>query len=513
VRQILLNLASNAIKFTERGEVVLRVSVEDASAIHALVRCEITDTGIGISDEAQTRLFSSFMQADGSTTRRYGGTGLGLAISARLAVMMGGTMGVRSQVGHGSTFWVTCRFERGQAAPRQPVEPLPAQRVLVVDDNATNRAILFHQLSAWGMRVRETADGSAGLEALLAAARNGEGFDLALVDMQMPDMDGLTLGAAIRAEPALQSVRLVMLTSTIETRLSTRAHAVGFAAVLTKPVRQHQLYGCLAAASYAPAAAVESPQGARVEEWPQSEPAVAGLRQQRVLVAEDNHVNQRVASLTLKKLGYECAVVANGVEAVAAWETGAYAAILMDCQMPEMDGYAATGEIRRREAAGAHIPIVAMTAHAMQGDREKCLRAGMDDYVPKPIRTDELAAALGRALRQGGPPLDLSVVAGLRELADPGEPDPFPDIGRAFLENAERRVAAALSATNDAERSAQGHALSGMAGTIGATPLADLCTQLEHDAGDDPVDTHRLLLAVDHEYRRAKAAIEIQIRQ
>ncbi|MDZ4374791.1 MAG: response regulator, partial [Phenylobacterium sp.] len=356
MRQILLNMASNAIKFTGRGEVVLRVSVAELSATHVVVRCEIADTGIGISDEAQTRLFESFMQADGSTTRRYGGTGLGLAISARLAAMMDGTMGVQSQVGHGSTFWVTCRFERRRAAPQQPIEALPAQRVLVVDDNATNRAILFHQLSAWGMRVRETADGSAALETLLAAARNGEGFDLALVDMQMPDMDGLTLGAAIRAEPALQSVRLVMLTSTIETRLSTRAHVAGFAAVLTKPVRQQQLYGCLAAVSHAPAAGVESPQRARVEERPRSEPADAGLRRQRVLVAEDNHVNQRVASLTLKKLGYECAVVANGGEAVAAWETGAYAAILMDCQMPEMDGYAATVEIRRRETAGTHIP-------------------------------------------------------------------------------------------------------------------------------------------------------------
>lgn len=245
---------------------------------------------------------------------------------------------------------------------------------------------------------------------------------------------------------------------------------------------------------------------------PRSEPADAGLRRLRVLIAEDNHVNQRVASLTLKKLGYESVVVPNGVEAVAAWETGAYAAILMDCQMPEMDGYAATGEIRRREAADAHIPIIAMTAHAMQGDREKCLSAGMDDYVPKPIRTDELAVTLARALRQGGPPLDLSVVAGLRELAGPGEPDPFPDIGRAFLENAERRLAAALSATSDAERSAQGHALSGMAGTIGARPLAGLCTQLEHDAGGDPVDTHRLLLAVENEYRRVKAAVENQIR-
>jgi PAS domain S-box-containing protein len=510
VRQILLNLASNAIKFTETGEVVLHVSRAEDSITHVRIRCEIIDTGIGIPEEAQSRLFESFMQADGSTTRRYGGTGLGLAISTRLAAMMDGAVGVRSEVGQGSTFWVTFRFERRQPTPRQTLDPLPAQRVLIVDDNATNRAILFHQLSAWGMRVQAVAGGSAALELLLEASREGDGFDLALVDMQMPGMDGLTLGTAIRERAALATVKLVMLTSTVEARFSARAHAAGFAAVLTKPVRQQQLYGCLASASHPEASAVAS----RAPLSAQPVPLDSLLRRPRLLVAEDNHVNQRVASLTLRKLGFDSTVVANGLEALAAWETGAFAGILMDCQMPEMDGYAATMEIRRREAGGAHIPIVAMTAHAMQGDREKCLRAGMDDYVSKPMRGDDLAAALHRLLRAEEAPLDLSVVRDLRQLAEAGEPDPFPDIARAFLQNTDARLQMARTAGAGAVLAAQAHAIRGSAGTIGARPLAALCAQLEVEAeGGASSDVQRRLRAVEQEFRRVKAAVEAQLVQ
>ena len=231
-----------------------------------------------------------------------------------------------------------------------------------------------------------------------------------------------------------------------------------------------------------------------------------------MLVAEDNLVNQQVTSLTLRKLGYDCTVVANGKEAVAAWETGAYIAILMDCQMPEMDGYEAASAIRRREAAWQHIPIIAVTAHAMQGDREKCLLAGMDGYISKPMKSHELAAALGEALQASGGALDLGTVAKLRQLAEPGEPDPFPEIGRAFLQNADHRLEVARSATDGVVLGAQAHGLRGMAGTIGAGRLAELCAKLEQAvAGREPAGVRPQLAAAEQEYRRVRRAVEAQI--
>ena len=402
LRQILTNLMSNAVKFTERGEVVVRIEPANEAAGGTL-RFSVADTGIGIPSEAQERLFQSFTQADGSTTRKYGGTGLGLAICKKLVEMMGGQIGVTSSPGQGSRFWFTLALEPGSVGAtttglaHPSLHHLQGRRVLVVDDNATNRTILEQQLKACGIQSTSAADGPQALALLKAAKLNNTPFELAVLDMQMPDMDGLQVAAAIGADMDIAGTRLLLLTSL---GLQSRAQqAVGIAACLTKPVKQAHLYSCLARVLGAPATAPD----ARAERTPVSdrrlmnpEPPVSG----RILVAEDNQVNQMVTVLMLEKLGFQADIVTNGREAIEALARAPYAAILMDCQMPQMDGFEASREIRLREsrddAHAHHTPIIAMTANVMQGDRERCLTAGMDDYVSKPVKLEELSAALQR---------------------------------------------------------------------------------------------------------------------
>ncbi len=403
LRQVLVNLIGNAIKFTERGEVVIRVFKEAETDTQATLRFSVIDTGIGIPPEVQARLFQAFSQADSSTTRRYGGTGLGLAISKQIVAMMQGQIGVESEPGKGATFWFTAQF-------RKPVGPPPVARedynrdlfdlrVLVVDDNATNRQILRHQIVAWKMQKGSAAGGSEALKILRAAAAAGKAYDVALLDMQMPEMDGLTLAKAIKAEPAIASTRLIILTSLGHIMTQQELKAIGIDAYLVKPVKQSRLFDCLvdvvghtmadrvfvkAASPLAPL--VDSSQG-----------------KVRILLAEDNSVNQKVALAQFRKLGFSAEAVGNGLEAVQALDDIAYDIIFMDCQMPEMDGYEATQSIRKREHEAStsgrlksRVHIIAMTANAMQGDREKCLAAGMDDYVSKPVREADLRAAMER---------------------------------------------------------------------------------------------------------------------
>ncbi len=392
LRQILTNLLGNAIKFTDRGEVTLRIRRVEASSDAAMIRFEVQDTGIGIPAAEQQRLFHAFTQIDASTTRKYGGTGLGLAISRQLAELMGGQIGVQSEPGRGSTFWFTTRLQlEAESAPRPPKpeadRDLQALRVLIVDDNATNRTILEHQLDSWGMLNQSVPGGAEALERLRAAS-SAAPYDLAIVDMQMPGMDGLMLAHAIKNDPAISKTRLVLLTSTSQRGQSPETEAAGIAACLSKPVRQSQLYDTLAAVmSRASDTSVEI----TVPVAPARYSPVGGLR---VLVAEDNAVNQRVAVRMIEKLGYRADVVANGQEVLDAIERIPYPLVFMDCQMPEMDGYEATGLVRKREGSTRHTIIVAMTAGAMEGDRERCLEAGMDDYVSKPVRPDELEAVL-----------------------------------------------------------------------------------------------------------------------
>jgi two-component system sensor histidine kinase/response regulator len=404
LRQVLTNLIGNALKFTEAGEVIVRAAKESETETDVVIRFTVTDTGIGISEDAQSNVFLAFTQADGSTTRKYGGTGLGLAISKQLVELMGGEIGVNSVLGKGSTFWFTAGFEK--QVPQAPAIPtsvvsLENLRVLIVDDNATNRKILSHHLDSWRMIHEEADCGQRALELLRSALAQGKPYDLAILDLMMPGMDGFELARTIKSDPATAGVCLVLLTSLGQRGDSTRSREVGVAAYLTKPVRQSQLFNCLAGAVNQPTIGAERPAAAGAK------PALITrhtLRETRrvshklILLAEDNMVNQKVAVRQLQKLGYRADAVANGREALEALERIPYDLVLMDCQMPEMDGYEATAEIRRREGTTKHTPIVAMTANALQGDRDKCIAAGMDDYVSKPVKPEELAEVLARLL-------------------------------------------------------------------------------------------------------------------
>jgi len=397
LRQILINLLGNAVKFTEQGEVVVRVSKQSETPTHTAVRFEITDTGVGIAPEAQARLFQAFSQADGSTTRKYGGTGLGLAISKQLVLMMDGEIGVNSTPGSGATFWFTARFEKqaDSAAPAvADAHGLAGLRVLIVDDNAANRKILQHHMEAWKVAANSVASGREALEALRRAA-GASAYDLAILDMQMPEMDAIMLARAIKADPAIVATRLVILTSLGQVLDADGLKRAGVDACLLKPVKQSRLLDCMV--SIIAGASPQPPErvGAPVPEPP---------RHARILLAEDNPVNQLVALRQLEKLGYAADAVSNGLEALDAIQVSPYDIILMDCQMPEMDGYEATREIRIREQSSDQccnwklpVHIIAVTANAMEGDREKCLAAGMDDYLSKPIRLQELQAVLERS--------------------------------------------------------------------------------------------------------------------
>jgi PAS domain S-box-containing protein len=397
IRQVLVNLLSNAVKFTERGEVVMRAEQLAGTPDAVTVRFEVRDTGIGIPREAQPRLFTAFTQADGSTTRRYGGTGLGLAICKQLTNLMGGDIGFESTPGRGSTFWFIVTLKRSaRRAIRKVVESLERLRVLIVDDNATNREILMRQTLAWKMRPRAVRGGVEALAELSRAARAADPYDLILLDVQMPEMDGMAVARAIGSDPALCGVRIVVLTSLAHHPDESHYRELGISAYLAKPVKQSRLYDCVATAmSDRAEASANGIQPVRPA-GPSLEP-----RSVRVLMAEDNPVNQKVALRQLAKLGYSADAVASGSEVLSALDRAAYDVILMDCQMPEMDGYEATRHIRRREAIDPKRPrqyIVALTAHALAGDRKKCLDAGMDDYLSKPIRLEELAQALEKRL-------------------------------------------------------------------------------------------------------------------
>lgn len=401
LRQILTNLIGNAIKFTEQGEVVLQVALALDSHEHVIVRFDVSDTGVGVSREGMSRLFQSFSQADGSTTRKYGGTGLGLAICKRLVGLMGGEIGADSEAGKGSRFWFTVRLGKqvaGETVLDGPPAELRGLHVCVVDDNATNRTLLQHYTTAWGMRSESVEDGPHALDLLRASAAGGDPFDLVLIDMDMPGMDGLTLARAVRMDHAIQSIPMVLLASVGQRGDAKAAQEAGIAAYLTKPIRWSQLQECLGL--------IVRTACHRGDNAPKSGPPLitrhhlaerAARRQKRILVAEDNRINQIVIVRLLEKLGHRADVVVNGREAVAALhERSGYDLVFMDCQMPGMDGYAATVEIRKGEGAARHVPIVALTANAMKDDRDKCLDAGMDDYLSKPITIESLSASLER---------------------------------------------------------------------------------------------------------------------
>jgi signal transduction histidine kinase/DNA-binding response OmpR family regulator len=403
LRQVLLNLLGNAVKFTEQGEVVLEVTPEAADASQAKIRFSIRDTGVGISEPGQARLFKAFEQEDTSTTRRFGGTGLGLAISKRLTEMMQGTIGVSSVPGQGSVFWFTVELARRPALQDEPMIPgLENVRVLIVDDNGTNRRILEYQVAGWRMRAASAASGPEALELLRQAAAARDPFLAVILDMQMPEMDGLALARAIKADPALAGSRLLILSSMCQRMDTAELQDQGLSSWLVKPVKPdclRQSLGRMLAAAPASAPATPAPTATdRDAGDAHQEPVVSKNRHLKILLAEDNVVNQRVAVAQLRKLGFDADCVGNGFEALDALRRIPYDLVFMDCQMPEMDGFEAAKRIRERggSAEARRVRIVAMTANAMHGDRERCLEAGMDDYIAKPVKIEELKAAIQR---------------------------------------------------------------------------------------------------------------------
>jgi len=523
LRQILTNLVANAVKFTDQGEVRVQVLCAQQTAEDLLLRFEVIDTGIGIPPDAQQQLFQAFAQADASTTRKYGGTGLGLAISRRLAELMGGTIGVESTPGKGSTFWFTIHFAPCPAAlanpPQQRCTELQGIRVLCADPNATNRRILDLHLRTWGMWVDGVADGATALERLRQAQGAGSPYTFVLFNCQMPDMDGFALTRAIQAQPGLVALRLMMMSAVGQRGVQDTAAALGIAALLTKPIRQAQLYSCLVSALDRPVAHSPQPPDQPVRQMRQALPAPI-----RVLVVEDNIVNQKVAVRMLEKFGCQVDVAANGKEAVDAVAVGVYHLCLMDCQMPKMDGFAATAVIREREAqTEKHLPIIAITANAMPGDRERCLAAGMDAYLSKPMKETELAAMLeqwGSTQADTAAPSKLvpapispppipsetpginsvlapETIATLQEMVDEKDPDFCRNLVEIFVSDATALLDTlyTAAASGDAPLLARtAHTLKGSSSNIGAVKIAALCLELQTqgEAGNIEAATHHV---------------------
>jgi len=528
LRQIIINLIGNAIKFTHQGEIVIRAEPVGETDTHATIYFSIQDTGIGISPDRQQSVFERFTQADGSTTRRYGGSGLGLTICKQLVEAMGGEIGVQGSAGIGSTFWFQITFEKQPPEKRgtapfiiKPVK-LSGMRILGVDDNATNRTILAKTVEGFGCRVNTLASGSKAIEVLRNALRDGDPYQVVLLDMQMPGMDGEQTARAIKGDPALKEVRIIVLTSIGQRGDAAHMQALGCSGYLLKPVRQHMLYEALVAVL------------GRNEE---KEPAIitrhllAEQKQhsnQHILLAEDNPINQKLAVILLNKAGYSVDSVENGLQVIEKAKDGKYSAILMDVQMPEMDGFDATRRIREWEAGRhQHIPIIAMTAHAMKGDRERCFEAGMDDYVSKPLEIRALLGVLDRWLQLSDlekaesvrteepvPATPSFVIAPAEPPAPPADEHPM-DIERAlerfggdrpFLIEMSRDYVAgfperikdiktALKAHNSNDLSRLAHNLKGVSANFSAGPITNLSAELETLGRQDDLATAPELLA------------------
>jgi two-component system, sensor histidine kinase and response regulator len=508
LRQILMNLVVNAIKFTEHGEVIVRVALENESETQVDLGFTVKDTGVGIPPNAMPYLFQAFSQVDGSTTRRYGGTGLGLAISKNIVEMMGGQIGVQSTPGQGSTFWFTVRLQKQpHACPMAQVAPsrLSGLRILVVDDNEANRNLLAQQASFFGMRPTAAGDGPEALQILRAAVANNQPYPLAILDLQMAEMDGLTLAQLIKTDPSLADTRLLLLTSRISRNDTSIFRAAGIGSFMLKPVKQQELFDRISGL-------MASPSQHETRFWlnrhsgPATSPQLPrqpSAKPVHVLVAEDNPINQRVAVALLAKLGYQAEAVASGPEVLHALEAVAYDVVFMDCQLPELDGFETTREIRRRELADPNsrrrVHIIAMTAYALRGARDECLAAGMDDYLTKPVRIESLLEALNRISANDLPPaeidppppspgddiLDPTVIEGFKGLQLPHHPNPARELIDLFLQDAPARIremdrAAARYDAHQLERIA--HSLRGSASSIGAMLLSRRCGEVEEKA-------------------------------
>ena len=511
LRQILINLTGNAIKFTENGEIAIHVSLEENDGTQATIRFEIIDTGIGIPDDLMGKLFKPFSQLNSSSTREFCGTGLGLTISKQLSEMMGGRIGVESREGKGSKFWFTAVFEK-QPEPSKKREILPGdirnKTILIVDDNATNRHVLREQLKSWGCRFDEASSGDEALRKMRQGIDDNRPFDLAILDMQMPGMDGETLGQKIKQDSDLKNTILVLMTSIGKRGDAKRLEKIGFVGYLTKPVKQSQLYDCLISVS---GRQNETALGHPMPIFTRHTIFEKQHRTARILLAEDNITNQKVALNTLKNFGYSADVVKNGKEAVKALKKIPYDIVLMDCQMPVMDGYEATNEVRKWEKkltggpAGCpatnlesttgpkRVPIIAMTAHVLKGNREKCLNAGMDDYITKPVHPKKLYHVIEKWLNEPEETQEAEIIhesspeghifdknSFLDRLL--GDEDLAKEIIKGFIEDSQCQVETIKQAFDNKDTNMihhKAHSLKGAAANISATAFKDLVHQIE----------------------------------
>jgi CheY-like chemotaxis protein len=529
LRQVVVNLVGNALKFTERGEVVVHVGAQGpgggTGAGEVELHFSVRDTGIGIPPDKRRLIFEAFAQADASTTRKYGGTGLGLAICSQLVHMMGGRIWVESEVGQGSAFHFTARFGRAKGPVARPPAAQPVQLyglpVLVVDDNATNRRILEEVLRNWGLRAAAVGGGPAALAALGQAADAGEPFAVVLLDAHMPEMDGFTLAGRIRQGPEPRRTAIVMLTSAGRPEDVARCRELGIDAYLMKPVKQSELFDALLAAlgrsrraaSEAPAPEPPSPDSSSLAARP-------APRRLRVLLAEDHPVNQMLALRLLEKQGHTVVVAGDGHEALAALGRQSFDLVLMDVQMPGMDGLEVAARIRREERGGGrHVPILAMTAYAMKGDRERCLEAGMDGYVAKPIQPRELFEAIDSLIPPAGaapgapaspaPVADLDPSQALARVG--GDRGLLRELAGMFLDSLPQQLAELRTALGRGDGPAVqrlAHTLKGAVGTFGARHAFEEAQRLERMArnGDLP-DAGAAWTALEEALARLRPAL------
>jgi CheY-like chemotaxis protein/HPt (histidine-containing phosphotransfer) domain-containing protein len=538
-RQILTNLVSNAVKFTEKGEVLVRVTKQQEDDALVVARFEVKDSGIGIAPEALSRIFQEFTQVDGSTTRKYGGTGLGLTISKQLVSLLRGEIGVESAPGEGSTFCVKLPFSKS-SEPDSPALPgsseiLSGLRVLVVDETATTRQILHQLLEHWSVVDDQAASSADAMAKIQDAAKAGTPYALLIIDIDMPETDGLSLAQTVKNEPQLADSRIIMLTTLLNRLNPTTMKATGISACLIKPVRQSRLRECLVdAMSTSGAVSTQPADGDTATLFPSISKAAA--RSVRVLLAEDNVVNQRVALKQLKKLGFSADSVTNGNEVLSALQRVPYDIIIMDCQMPEMDGYEVTRRIRQSGSDSyIHLKsapyIIALTANAMQGDRERCLAIGMNDYLTKPLHLQDLEAVLQRAMLRIQPVpsspaptaksepepdvLDRSIINGLKELREPGQPDPLKELVELFFKDAQPRLQLmeeAAAAGDLPTLGAAAHTLKGSASNLGARRLATLCASLEKQAKEtETAKAAKTLAGVKAELERVRELLTTEL--